>query len=132
MPANQRSYTAHQFHVAAAHRFFFENPRTDQRQCEAFEVLKMATVNGAHAMELYDADILAKGKLADLIMVDLSNIDKNNIIHDLVFKATQDNVKLTMINGKILYQNGHYFLNEKVEDIYRKVEEISQRIEKDL
>lgn len=98
----------------------------------AFEVLKMATVNGAHAMELYDADILAKGKLADLIMVDLSNIDKNNIIHDLVFKATQDNVKLTMINGKILYQNGHYFLNEKVEDIYRKVEEISQRIEKDL
>lgn len=98
----------------------------------AFEVLKMGTVNGAHAMELYDADILAKDKLADLIMVDLSNIDKNNIIHDLVFKATQDNVKLTMINGKILYQNGQYFLNEKVEDIYRKVEEISQRIEKDL
>ncbi len=98
----------------------------------AFEVLKMGTVNGAHAMELYDADILAKDKLADLIMVDLSSIDKNSIIHDLVFKATQDNVKLTMINGKILYQNGQYFLNEKVEDIYRKVEEISQRIEKDL
>ncbi len=98
----------------------------------AFEVLKMGTVNGALAMNLYDADVLTKGKLADLIMVDLSNIDKNNIIHDLVFKATQDNVKLTMINGKILYQNGQYFLNEKVEDIYRKVEEISQRIEKDL
>lgn len=97
-----------------------------------FEVLKMGTVNGAHAMELYDADILAKGKYADLIMVDLSNIDKNNIIHDLVFKASEDNVKLTMINGKILYQNGQYFSNEKVEDIYRKVEEISQRIEKDL
>ena len=101
----------------------------------AFEVLKMGTVNGALAMNLYDADVLAKGKLADIIMVDLSkpNLkDSKDLIYDLVHKASEDNVKLTMIDGKILYQDGQYFINESVEDIYKKVEEISQRIEKDL
>ncbi|MBQ8597159.1 MAG: amidohydrolase, partial [Lachnospiraceae bacterium] len=37
----------------------------------AIEVLKMATVNGALAMGLKDADVLAEGKLADMIMIDL-------------------------------------------------------------
>ena len=96
-----------------------------------FEVLKMATVNGARAMGLYDADVLAEGKYADLIMVDVSKYS-DDLIHDLVHQGKDKDVKLTMINGKILYQNGQYFLNEKVTDIYQKVEEISQRIEKDL
>ena len=38
---------------------------------DAMEVLKMATVNGAKAMGLKDADVLAKDKLADMIMIDL-------------------------------------------------------------
>ena len=96
-----------------------------------FEVLKMATVNGARAMGLYAADVLAEGKYADLIMVDISKYS-DDLIHDLVHQGKAKDVKLTMINGKILYQNGQYFLNEKVTDIYQKVEEISQRIEKDL
>lgn len=97
----------------------------------SFEVLKMATVNGARAMGLYDADVLAEDKYADLIMVDTSKYS-DDLIHDLVHQGKAKDVKLTMINGKILYQNGQYFLNEKVTDIYQKVEEISQRIEKDL
>ena len=96
-----------------------------------FEVLKMATVNGARAMGLHDADVLVEGKYADLIMVDVSKYS-DDLIHDLVHQGKAKDVKLTMINGKILYQNGQYFLNEKVTDIYQKVEEISQRIEKDL
>ena len=101
----------------------------------AFEVLKMGTVNGALAMNLYDADVLAKDKLADIIMVDISkpNLkDSKDLIYDLVHRATEENVKLTMIDGKILYQDGQYFIKESVENIYKKVEEISQRIEKDL
>ena len=101
----------------------------------AYEILKMATINGAHAMGLYDADVLAKDKYADIIMLDLSkpNLkDSKDLIYDLVHKASEDNVKLTMINGKVLYENGQYFLNEDIEDIRKKVEEISQRIEKDL
>ena len=101
----------------------------------AYEVLKMATINGAYAMGLYDADVLAKDKYADIIMLDLSKPNlkgSKDLIYDLVHKASEDNVKLTMINGKVLYEDGQYFLNEDIEDIRKKVEEISQRIEKDL
>lgn len=43
----------------------------DASSMDAVEVLKMATVNGAKAMRLNRADVLAKGKYADLIMIDL-------------------------------------------------------------
>ena len=39
---------------------------------------------------------------------------------------------LTMINGQILYENGQYFLKESPEEIYKKAEEITSRLEKEL
>ena len=101
----------------------------------AFEILKMATVNASHAMGLYNADVLMKGKYADIIMIDLSmdNLKQDdNVIKNIVYYGKQDNVKLTMINGKILYENGQYNLNESVDKINQKVEEISRRIENEL
>ena len=101
----------------------------------AFEILKMATVNGAKAMNLNDCDVLAVNKLADIIMIDLSKPNMqpiNNIITNLVYAGSKDNVKLTMINGRILYEDGQYFINEKVSDIYQKAEEIASRLEKEL
>ena len=94
----------------------------------SFELLKMATVNGAYAMGLKDADVLAVDKLADIIMVDV-NLSKDHPLDDIVYKCNQDNVKLTMINGNILYEDGQYRLKESQEDIYKKVKEISERIE---
>lgn len=101
------------------------------KEIPAFEVLKMATVNGALAMGLNDADILKEGKYADIIMVEATN-KTNDVIYDLVHYTSASNVKLTMINGNVLYENGKYAYKEKTEDIYRKVEEISKRIENDL
>ena len=101
----------------------------------AFEILKMATVNGARAMGLDEADVLAEGKYADIIMIDLykPNLQPlNNIVTNLVYAGSKDNVKLTMINGRILYQDGQYFLKEKEADIYAKAEEITRRLEKEL
>ena len=43
----------------------------DASSVNAMEVLKMATVNGAHAMGLGNCDYLAEGKMADMIMLDL-------------------------------------------------------------
>ena len=101
----------------------------------AFEVLKMATVNAARVMGFNDSDVLEEGKYADIIMIDLSKPNMqplNNIITNLVYAGSKDNVKLTMINGRILYQDGHYFLKEKEADIYQKAEEITRRLEKEL
>ena len=101
----------------------------------AFEVLKMATVNSSRAMGLDQADVLEEGKCADIIMIDLHKPNMqplNNIVTNLVYAGSKDNVKLTMINGRILYQDGQYFLNEKEADIYQKAEEITRRLEKEL
>ena len=107
----------------------------DPKSIAAFEILKMATVNGAKAMGLDEADILKEGKYADLILIDLNKPNMqpiNNIITNLVYAGNKDNVILTMINGQILYENGEYHIKDKPEDIYRKAEEIAARIEKEL
>lgn len=97
----------------------------------AFEVLKMATVNGALAMGLKDSDVLAVGKNADLIMIDLSRPSMqpiNNLINNLVYSGSKDCVKLTMVNGKILYRDGQFFVNEDVKEIYKKVQLLTDEL----
>lgn len=79
----------------------------DASAVDANEVLRMATVNGAHAMGLYNCDTLSRGKLADLIVIDLNQPNMqpiNNITKNLVYSGSKLNVLLTMVNGKILYE----------------------------
>lgn len=99
----------------------------------AFEILKMATVNGAKAMGLADCDVLEVGKKADIIEIDLSRPNMqpiNNIINNIVYSGSKENIKMTMINGKILYRDGKFFVKERPSSIYRKCEKIGQRIER--
>ena len=44
----------------------------DPEAVPARDVLEMAVTNGAHAMGLTDCDMIAPGKCADLIMIDLT------------------------------------------------------------
>lgn len=99
----------------------------DAAAVDAMDVLKMATVNGAHAMGLGEADVIAEGKLADLIMIDLKTPNMqplNNIAKNIVYSGSKINVKMTMIGGRILYENGSFLTDEKPEDIYEKANEI--------
>lgn len=99
----------------------------DAAAVDALEVLKMATVNGAKAMNLSEADVLAEGKQADVIMIDLHQPNMqpiNNIPKNLVYSGSKQNVKMTMIRGKILYENGQFTKAYDVEEIYRKANEI--------
>lgn len=103
----------------------------DASAVDAWEVLKMATVNGSHAMYLPDTDILAEGKLADIIMIDLwqPNMQPvNNIPKNLVYSGSKQNIKMTMINGQILYENGKFSDFLDVDKIYAKANEIKERI----
>ena len=99
----------------------------DAAAVDAMEVLKMATVNGAHAMGLGEADVIAEGKLADLIMIDLKTPNMqplNNIAKNIVYSGSKINVKMTMIGGRILYENGSFLTDEKPEAVYEKANEI--------
>ncbi len=85
------------------------------------EVLKMATVNGARCMGLNDCDVLAEGKRADIIMIDMHQPNMqpvNNITDNIVYSGSKTNIRMTMCNGKILYENGNYDPAVDVEKIY--------------
>lgn len=106
----------------------------DASVVDAYDVIKMATVNGSIAMGLDNADILAPNKLADLIMIDLKQPNMqpmNNIVKNIVYAGSKSNIYLTMINGKILYEDGKFYLDEDIETIYKNAQTITDRITKD-
>lgn len=103
---------------------------SDAAACDAAELLKSATVGGAHCMGLYNCDIIDTGKKADLTVIDLYRPNMqpiNNIIKNIVYSGSKENVKLTMINGKILYENGE-FIGTDIEKIYYEVQKITDRL----
>ena len=103
----------------------------DAASLDAMNVLRMATVNGSAAMGLPDTDILASDKLADMILIDLKQPNMrplHNIPKNLVYSGSKSNVIMTMINGKILYEKGSFYVGESAEKIYEKAEQISKRI----
>ena len=104
----------------------------DPTALDAFTILKMATVNGAKAMGLKNNGTLAVGNFADIIEIDLSRPNMqplNNIVNNIVFSGSKDNVMMTMIDGKILYADRQFFVGEDVLNIYQKCQEVTDRIE---
>lgn len=102
----------------------------DPEAVPAIEVLKMATVNGAKAMGLDDCDTLSEGKKADLIMIDLNQPNMQplrNLVKNLVYSGSKQNVKMTMIAGRVLYQDGEFFLDSSKEEIYAKANEMARK-----
>ncbi len=99
----------------------------DASSLDAMEVLRMATVGGARAMGLKDCDVLAEGKYADIIMIDLYQPNMqpiHNIPKNIVYSGSKSNVKMTMIAGRILYFDGKFILSENIDDIYENCDKI--------
>jgi len=93
--------------------------------------LKAATIGGSHAMGLEKASTLSKGQQADIVMIDLSRPNMrplNNLAKNLVYAGAKDDVKMTMIAGKILYMDGKFEVGEDISAIYAKVQEITDRL----
>ena len=102
----------------------------DASACDAVEVLKMATVGSAHCMGLDDIDVIDEGKIADLIVIDLHRPNMqpiNDIKKNIVYSGSKENVLMTMINGKILYDNRE-FVGVDTEEIYYNAQKIIDRI----
>ena len=99
----------------------------DASAMRPIEVLKMATVNGARCMQLDDCDLLREGKKADIIMIDLHQPNMqpiNNIVDNIVYSGSKSNIKMTMIDGKILYEDGCFNVGVDAEEIYKKANEV--------
>ena len=97
---------------------------------DPYKILKAGTTGGALCMGLDDSDVLAEGKKADIIMIDMSRPSmqpENNIIRNIVYSADNSCIKMTMADGKILYEDGK-FTSVDIEEVYR----MCNRLQKDL
>ena len=86
--------------------------------------LMMATVCGARAQgRCEECGMLKEGLDADIVLVDFSAphlMPCHNVLSGLVFSAKGGDVAMTMVRGRILYQNGNFptiDLKEVVEEL---------------
>ena len=86
--------------------------------------LMMATVCGARAQGREEScGMLKEGMDADIVLVDFSAphlIPCHNVLSSLCFSAKGGDVAMTMVRGKVLYQNGQFptiDLKEVVEEL---------------
>ena len=98
----------------------------DASAMPAGAVLRAATSGGALAMGLDDCVTLSEGSKADMVVIDMNRPNMqpvNNVQKNLVFAGTRDNVKMTVANGVIVYEDGK-FPTLDAEKIYAKANEI--------
>ena len=85
------------------------------------QALRAATSSGAQSQGRSDTGVLARGKKADLIVLDISGPHMHpvhSLINNLVYSASGSDVVLTMADGKILYENGKYFTIDLERAVY--------------
>lgn len=104
----------------------------DAAAMPADAVLKMAVSGSALAMGLTDCDELSEGKKADIVVIDLDQPNMqplNNTVKNVVFAGSKSNVKMTVSNGAIVYENGGFPTLDK-ERIFAKANEIIEEKKK--
>jgi len=87
------------------------------------EIFQWATVNGAEAFGL-NAGIIAEGKLADALLIDLNNerlVPGYHLLSDWVYAADSRCIDTVICNGRILMQNGHVENEEEIIFEARKI-----------
>ena len=80
------------------------------------EVLAMATVNGARLQGRADTGVLAVGMKADVIAVDMDRphlVPNTDPLSNLLYSAQGGDVCLTMVDGRVLYENGEFTTLDK-------------------
>ena len=98
--------------------------RFDAAAGGADAALEMACVGGARAMGLNDCDDIAPGKRADLVVINLQRPNMqplHNVPRNLVYAGSKENVRLTMVNGRVLYENGEFFVGADPAALYARV-----------
>jgi 5-methylthioadenosine/S-adenosylhomocysteine deaminase len=75
------------------------------------ESITAATRTGALSQGRLDCGIISEGMKADLILIDVDQPNMTpsyDFASNLVYAADAGNVKLTMIDGKVVYENGEW------------------------
>lgn len=104
----------------------------DPTVLSSYDVLKMATINGAKALGLEDKiGSIEVGKKADLILIDLDDIAMQptvNIITEITHNGWFDSIDTTIINGETLYSNKEFKLDIDINNLINELNSIKNRL----
>ncbi len=115
-----------EMHLAAILHNGYHN---DAALMPAGKLVEMATVNGAKAQGRMDTGVLAVGKKADLIALDL---EKPHLVPDLdtaallTYSAQGSDVVMTMVDGRILYENGEFLTLDRERILFEAREAVKE------
>ena len=94
-------------------------------------VFDMAIKNPAILYGKDNISCLKVGNLADIQMIDLSKPNMqpiNNILSNIIYSGDKSNVKMTLVNGKILYEDGRFNIGIDEYEVYNRCNLILSRI----
>ena len=118
----------HMGYVDLLQKGLFKNPKI----MNAYDVLEMATINGAKALGMENSiGSIEINKKADIIILDMNNIEIypiEDLIFNIVHNISINNVNTTIINGKVLYSNKQLNLNIDEEELKCNIKKILSRI----
>lgn len=93
----------------------------------AEEAFLLATRNGAEIFGI-DAGEIAEGRLADILLIDLTRPDltpNHNLISNLIYSTNGSCIDTVICDGKIVMQNGKI---EGEEEILKEAHKVAQRL----
>ena len=98
----------------------------------SYDVLKIATINGAKALGLGNlVGSITPGKQADIIIIDLDSTEtypSPDLITNIVHNVDASNIDTTIVNGKILMENHQIKLSINEDNIKKEVDRIINKI----
>lgn len=97
----------------------------------AYDMLKVATINGAKMLGRTELGSLEIEKGADLFMIDTNKLELTGALHDpknmLARVGVTGPVWMTMVNGKVVYKDGH-LTGVDEEKLAREGEEVCTKV----
>lgn len=88
----------------------------DSTSIKCTETLRMATLNGAKLQGRENTGALKVGNNADIIAIDLDKphlFPNNDTVGLICYSAQGSDVCMTMVDGKILYENGEFLTMDR-------------------
>lgn len=116
-----------EMHIAALLSGFASG---DPAAVTTVQIIDMATINGARALGRSDAGILAPGMKADIAALsrDAAHMHPDlDTFGLLCYSAQISDVVMTMVDGRILYENGEYMTLDK-EKILAELEKTVEKL----
>ena len=104
----------------------------DATALNAYDTLKMATIEGAKVLNIGDrVGMLKEGYDADLIMFDMNQPHfypmENSPVSKIAFSAKSSDIRLTMVKGQLLMADRELKTMD-LEETYKEISEIIERV----